>query len=98
MGAADFKINAAVRRVLTQHWISMKKVRYSCIGGIVYVRGFIELMYNAPSRSGEGKSLTGEQIGELERAIKRIPNVKRVNFQLNDWEKKGDGWTRKIHH
>ena len=97
MSVSDFKINADVRRILNKHWISLKKLRFSCIGGIVYMRGNIDLMYNAPTSGNDRQGISGEQIRNLERAIKKIPNVKRINFQLNNWEKKSDGWTPKIH-
>jgi len=95
MGASDFKINSGVRRVLTKHWINTKKLKYSSIGGIVYMRGLIEIMYNAPIRGSDWQGITAEHIGDLERSIKKIPEVKRVNFQLLHWEKSGDGWTKK---
>ena len=97
MSVSDFKVNADVRRILNKRWISMKQLRFSCTGGIVYLRGTLELMYNAPTGGTGWHGISGEQIGNLERAIKKIPNVKRVNFKLNNWEKKSDGWTRIIH-
>ena len=97
MSVSDFKVNSDVRRILNKNWISLKLLRFSCTGGIVYFRGSIELMYNAPS-GGEGwQGISSEQIGNLERAIKKIPNVKRVNFKLDNWEKTSNGWNRKIH-
>lgn len=98
MSVSDFKINADVRRILNKHWISLKDLKFSCIGGIVYMRGHLDLMYNAPTRGEDWLGISGEYIGNLERAIKKIPNVKRVNFKLNNWEKTSDGWTRKNHH
>ena len=97
MGASDFKITSDVRRVLTQKWINMKKLRYSCIGGIVYLRGDLDLIYNAPVRDSDSIGISASQVEELERTIRRLPNVKRITVQLNNWEKKADGWTRKIH-
>ncbi len=97
MSVSDFKVNADVRRILNKHWISLKQIRFSCTGGIVYLRGSLELMYNAQTGEKGWQGMTGEQIRILERAIKKIPNVKRVNFKLNNWEKTSDGWTRIIH-
>jgi hypothetical protein len=95
MGAADFKINADVRRVLTKHWINLKILKYSCVGGTVYVRGDLDLLYSAPHRGVDGGGMTAEQVSNVERALKRISNVRRVKLQLNNWEKKADGWMRK---
>ncbi len=97
MSVSDFKVNADVRRILNKRWISLKQLRFSCTGGIVYMRGSLEMMYNAPTGGKNWQGLTGEHIGNLERAIKKIPNVKRVNFQLNNWKKMSDGWTRIDH-
>jgi hypothetical protein len=93
--AADFKINADVRRILTKHWINLRKLQYSCIGGIVYLRGVVEVMYNAPGREQSWQGVTARQVAELEKAIKRIPNVKRVQFRFQNWERGTDGWRRK---
>ena len=95
MGASDFKITSDVRRVLTKHWINMKILRFSCIGGIVYLRGSLDIMYSAPTRVDGSDGISAERVGDLERALKKIPNVKRVKFQLTNWEKGVDGWTKK---
>ena len=94
-GVSDFKINADVRRILTKHWINLRKLQYSCIGGIVYLRGVIEVMYNAPNRTDTWQGVTAKHVAQLEKSIKGIPNVKRVNFQFQDWERGTDGWRRK---
>ena len=94
-GASDFKINADVRRILTKHWINLRKLQYSCIGGIVYLRGVVEVMYNAPSRTETWQGVTAKHVEQLEKSIKRIPNVKRVHFKFQDWERGADGWRRK---
>ncbi len=95
MGASDFKITSDVRRVLTKYWINTKILRYSCVGGIVYFRGSLDTLYNAPTSAASGSGITAERVGDLERAIKKIPNVKRVKFQLTNWEKQAEGWTKK---
>lgn len=95
MGASDFKITSDARRVLTKYWINLKILRFSCIGGIVYLRGSLDIMYNAPTSKVSGDGITAERVGDLERALRKIPNVKRVKFQLTNWEKQADGWTKK---
>ncbi len=95
MGASDFKITSDARRVLTKYWINLKILRFSCIGGIVYLRGSLDIMYKAPSTGDSGGGITAERVGNLERALKKIPNVKRVKFQLTNWEKQANGWTKK---
>jgi hypothetical protein len=95
MGASDFKITSDARRILTKYWINLKILRFSCIGGIVYLRGSLDIMYNASSTGDSGGGITAERVRNLERALKKIPNVKRVKFQLTNWEKQADGWTKK---
>ncbi len=96
MGASDFKITSDVRRILTKKWINTKKLRFSSVGGVIYLRGDLDVLYNAPNRDSESAGMTGTQVGDLERALRRVPNVKRVSFQLNNWEKRAEGWRRKI--
>jgi hypothetical protein len=93
--ASDFRINADIRRVLTKHWINLRKLQYSCIGGIVYLRGVVEVMYSAGDGGDSWQGVTAKQVSELEKAIRRIPNVKRVQFKFQNWERGTDGWQRK---
>ena len=95
MGATDFKITSDVRRILTRKWINVKKLRFSSIGGVVYLRGDLDQMYNAPDRDPDAPGFTGTQVADLERALKRVQNVKRVSFQLNNWEKRAEGWKKR---
>ncbi len=96
MGAKDFKINSDVRRILIKNWIDLKKLRYCTIGGVVCLRGELDTMYNAPGRDEGRGGIRAEQVSDLERALRKVTNVNRIKFTLNNWEKGSEGWSRKI--
>ncbi len=92
---SDFKINSQVRRILTRNWLDLKKLRYSSIGGIVYLRGTIDVIYGAPAtRASEWEGLTARYVDKVEKDIKRIREVRRVRFELDNWRKGVDGWSQ----
>jgi hypothetical protein len=91
----DFQINSYVRRVLTRHWLDLKKIRYSAIGGVVYLRGTIDVMYGAPmTREGDWEGVTARYIDKIEKDIRQIPDVKSIRFEFEDWRKAAGRWTQ----
>lgn len=92
---SDFRINSEVRRILIKNYLNLKKLRYSSIGGVVYLRGTIEIMRNARIRRLRWQGVTDEYMKDLEKAIKKVTGVKRVRFELYRWEKRIDGWRKK---
>ncbi len=91
----DFQINSQVRRVLTRNWLDLKKIRYSSIGGIVYLRGTIDVIYGAPlTREESWDGVTAKYVDKIEKDIMRIPDVVRTRFELDDWRKTAGSWTQ----
>jgi hypothetical protein len=89
----DFQINSQVRRVLTRNWLDLKKIRYSSIGGIVYLRGAIDVMYGAPlTREGSWDGVTAKYVDRIEKDIRSIPDVKSIRFELENWRKAAGRW------
>ena len=91
MVVSDFRINSKVRAVLAKHWIDLQSIRFGSFRGVVRLMGELR-------RLGGGSSSARDefQLDVLEGEIKRIRGVKRVYFDLVNWERSATGqWREK---
>ncbi|MBK8980604.1 MAG: hypothetical protein IPM29_32270 [Planctomycetes bacterium] len=85
MSGSQYEIQAAIRRVLTRHWIDLDRVRFGAFRGVVRVSG--ELRAAVPSAPDPSASL----LDVLRSEILRIRDVKGVAFDLDNWVRDGEG-------
>ena len=97
MSIQDYRINALVRSVLVKRWIDTSRVDFGTSNGVVYVRGILRQTYGRRQleRIDEADELLG-LIRRIERELRFIPGVKDVVFKLDNFEKKGGRWRRKV--
>ena len=96
MRLADYKLNAQVRRLLVRRWIDLGRLDYGVTNGVVYLRGCLRTSGLDDERNSEDARL--EEItlaGRLERALRQIPGVRDVIFQLDHIVKTGYRWRRR---
>ena len=93
MSLTDYRINAQIRVILVRRGIDLAKVEYGVTNSVVYLRGsirtFIIRQSNDPSRDRLEEI---ESITRLEKAIRAIPGVKDVVFQMDHLVKVGWRW------
>jgi hypothetical protein len=89
VGSADFRINAMVRQILVRHWIEVDSISANAINGVLYVRGYIQ--FRAAKRSLAG-DITPEFLERLERELKLIRDLKKIRWQLENWDRDETGW------
>lgn len=91
MGSGDFRINSHVRQILVRHWIETDSVSATAINGVLYMRGYIQ--YRAAKRTQVG-AVTADFLEKLERELKSLKELKKIRWQLDNWERDEQGWLR----
>ncbi|KPJ59182.1 MAG: hypothetical protein AMJ46_12155 [Latescibacteria bacterium DG_63] len=97
MSIEDYRINAFVRSVLVKRWIDTSRVDFGTSNGVVYLRGLLRQTYGKRQlhQFDEVDELLG-LVKRLEREIRSIPGVRDTVFKLENFEKKGGRWKRKV--
>ncbi len=78
----DKLTNVAVRRLLTSHWVDITLVNVRTVGGVVYLRGYLKRMTASHQEFHEST------LRELDSRLRRVPTVRDVKYQLDNWERK----------
>ena len=86
----DFRINAQVRAMLVRLSIDLAKIEHGATNGVVYVKGTLRADIFDPS--GDGRLAEIQTAHRLERALRGIPGVRDVVFQLDRVVKVGGRW------
>lgn len=97
MSVEDLKIKCEIRNILVQLWIDSTKLSVSSHQGVVYFRGSLERVKKEHSLilgtyHHERDLLTSIQ--NLEERIRRIRNVKRIVFDIDNFKKVGNTWQK----
>ena len=89
----DYRINAQIRVILVRRGIDLAKIEYGVTNSVVYLRGSVRTFAirqsNDPSRDRLEEI---ESMVRLEKAIRAIPGVKDVIFQMDHLVKVGWRW------
>jgi hypothetical protein len=88
---SDYEINASVRRELTSRKVDMTSIQYRTTNGAIEITGALKFL--------ETKSIAAVQaeLQILEENLGAIKGVRRVNFDLSDWERNREGkFARKL--
>jgi hypothetical protein len=89
----DYRINGQIRVILVRRGIDLSKIEYGVTNSVVYLRGSIR---SFSIRQSSDPSLDRLQeidtMTRLEKAIRAIPGVKDVVFQMDHLVKVGWRW------
>jgi hypothetical protein len=88
MAVDDRLINVRVGQAFVRRGIDTQKVQVSTHHGVVMVQGRLEPM----SKRYEIKGAS--DMKALEQQLRRIPNVKDVRWQLENWRREEGAWKR----
>lgn len=97
----DWSINVKVEAELVKTWIDMKKIDFSCVGGVVLVKGMVSFQLDIfvnPNEDDYEEKLTeveANKLKKLEHRLRKIGGVKSVKIDLDNWVKVGDKWVRR---
>jgi len=99
MSVEDYRINAFVRSVLVRRWIDTSRVDFGTSNGVVYLRGIVRQVYGRKQLEDEDNEEVDSLLSlirRIEKEIKSIPGVRDVVFKLDNFEKRGGQWKRRI--
>jgi len=86
----DFRINALTRAVFVRHNVNLNKVEHGTTNGVIYVRG--ALCSGVLDESEEGGVADIAFARRIEKALRRLPGVRDVVFNLKRVVKVGARW------
>jgi len=98
MSVEDYRINAFVRSVLVKRWIDTSRVDFGTSNGVVYVRGILRQVYGRKQLEEDEEGLDNllALVRKVEKEIRTIPGVRDIVFKLDNFEKRGGQWKRRI--
>lgn len=79
MAQEDLNNNRNVRRVLVRHWIDLGRIAAHSANSKVTIRGTLQLL------RGVKHELDSQSVDNIFREINRIPGIKRLNVELDNW-------------
>ncbi len=88
MRSGDFRANSYVKQVFARNWLESETLSATVINGVLYLRGHVRFL---PAKRALAGDVTSEFLFRLEAELKAIPGVKRVRWQLENWEKDETG-------
>ena len=97
MSVTDLKIKCTIRNILVQFWVDTTKVNISSHRGVVYVRGTIEQAKKQSSLVQKTVNADRQLIAvmqNIEEKIRRIRDVKRIIFDVDNFKKVGEIWRK----
>ena len=81
-----YEINRMVKQVLVRHGVDLVQVQFSCSGETVYLYG--DLVKDSD------RKFTPPEVEFMIKDLSRLPNVKSLQFDFNNWNVSGelDSW------
>lgn len=93
MSVTDYRINAQIRVILVRRGIDLSKIEYGVTNSVIYVRGKVRTFSIRDSGDPSRERLEElEAVMRLEKALRQIPGVRDVIFQLDHLVKVGWRW------
>lgn len=86
MAALEFRINSAIRHLLTHHWIDLHEIRWLTFRGTVRFAGRLRHVGDRPFETSSESFL---DVLELE--TRAIPGVRYVYFDLSNYVRDDHG-------
>jgi len=78
-------LRAETRSVLSRNRVELSLLRVGAFGNVVRLQGTLQRAAGLPE-------LTHEALEAIEREIRRIPGVRRVEIHLLNWNRQESGW------
>jgi hypothetical protein len=79
-------LRAETRSVLSRNRVELSLLRVGVFGNVIRLQGVLRRAAGLPE-------MTHEALENLEREIRRIPGVRRVEMHLSNWQRRDSEWT-----
>ncbi|MFH0947817.1 MAG: hypothetical protein V1833_02315 [Elusimicrobiota bacterium] len=86
----DWQINNNVKIELVKRWINVQKVRITTTRGNVEIKGDLEFTGSAAKDMEESAIMN--MLKTLDMALKGLPNIRDVKWDLDSFQKTGSRW------
>lgn len=83
---SDLDVNRGVRRILVKHWIDLGRISVRSTQGNVFLRGRLLRL------QGTKGDLTSPLVEAMFHDMERVPGVRGVTPNLENWIKDGGRW------
>jgi hypothetical protein len=80
-----------VRQIIVRHWLETEQLSATAINGVLYMRGSLQFRPAKRSQSGD---VTADFMEKLERELNALKELKKIHWQLDNWQRDESGWTR----
>jgi len=91
MKSTDQEINRGVRSVLSRHWVDLTKTNFLTRQGVLRMMGELRRIGAEASTPMKPRILE-----TLDKELKRVHGVRRVQYDLSNWRRNEDGEWRPI--
>ena len=78
-------LRAETRSVLSKYRVELSLIRVGVFGNVIRLQGHLRRVVGLPE-------MTHEALESLEREIRRVPGVRRVEMHLTNWGRKDSEW------
>jgi len=78
-------LRAETRSVLSRNRVELSLVRVGVFGSVIRLQGVLRRTAGLPE-------MTHEALESLEREIRRIPGVQRIEMHLSNWRRQDSEW------
>jgi hypothetical protein len=90
----DYRLNAQLRALFVRRWVDLSLLDYGVTNGVVYLRGSLR-QYVSLREAADRKDSVDEALilaAWVERAIRQMPGVRDVVFNLDNMVRVGSKW------
>jgi hypothetical protein len=89
----DYRLNAQVRQVLVRKGLELNRIEHGVTNSVIYIRGTLRCYLTTPSDDPSQSRLDEiTLVTRLERALRSLPGVRDVVFDLDRLTKVGWRW------
>lgn len=93
MAFEDYRLNAQVRQMLVRKGLELNRIEHGVTNSVIYIRGTLRCYLTAQSDDPSQSRLDEiTLVTRLERALRSLPGVRDVVFDLDRLTKVGWRW------
>ncbi len=92
MNTEDYRINAAIRSLLTRCWVDTTRLDHGSVNGVVYMNGHLRKELLHQEDAGEQTEEMTLLLNRIEHELRNIRGVRDVMWNLENLTKVSGRW------